>query len=597
MKSHIIDKSDSFLHTAENTSLYFDGVSGYIYAAYIGNGLIPYIAQCRVDDLDIGDWIIIQVDSFPVLNDSHNGISLGVDTAGNVHVSWNMHNIPGLIYKRTTIPHDLTTLEWVGLDFEIGNSPQENYPQLSYPRFVRSGDSFYLTFRNGVPGNAHQILLTWNNEDSRWVNDPGMIIDGSNNGSGSFSPYLGCVRSLSSLGGSILSPFVNRVGLYNTTLDLLIYDPSFGVGVEPIQSSQSNKSFANTGLSTVIISEEIFVSYLMVSESGYPEIYISRMNIQIGEWSTYQITDLQLERLRACPQGPQDGPYRPCDVELQGLWMGITGENDEVIRLIYGRSVSLPGSAWQRPVTILYECLSYDLGLTWDIKELSLPIPQLTTELSINNNSQRFDFALCQDIEGNVRLLDFRDRVVKKNEVDVSFDSDHTLCLKTPLSNPPFYSLDKFEVELKIKPYKSSQPMGLIDCGGVIGSRYFRVLLWGKDRPLVYSPNNLQILIGDGENWITFWYPEIVVEPNVYTHLKIVKTNDGLGKPALIIYRLLDKQWIVETLISLNMFNRKMMSGGEVTPYNSTLLIGGAESGTKTIVYPFSGRLDVKIHL
>jgi BNR repeat-containing family member len=581
MKSYIIDHSTTSLHTAENTSLYFDEMSGFIYVAYIGEGFLPFIARCQVGEIsDEQSWEIVQIDDQSVSNDSHNGISLGIDPTGNLHVIWNTHN--GLSfsrYKKTSTPHDLMTLEWADNSSNIISIiPNAN---ISYSRFYRSGESFYLTFRNGIPGNADQYLLIWDQVESKWayagMSDNGLIIYGNNS-----SPYLGVCRGSDDGSGSLLIPFVRRELYYNTSLHLRTYDMvGSQIILDPIQVGQS---LANTGISVVEMNGSICVSYIMVSESGYPEIFMSRLDMsdmQPGEWKTYQATDCRLPRLRGCVNEPFDGPYRPCDFELQGPWVGIA--ESSVIRLIYGRSVSLPGNAWQRPVTILYDCLSYDLGETWEVAELSLPVVELTTELTINNNSQHLDFVLCQDLKGYMRLLDFRDDGVAKKEVDISFDSDRISHLLAPLSDTPFYSQDPFEIGLTIRPDDTPSPMGLIDCGGLVGSRFFRVLLWGKDRPLIYSPNHLQILIGNGDNWTHFWFPEVTIEPGTYTHLKITRI-DGV----IILYKLSSQVWSVIDALEI----------GEITLpalFNRSLLIGGVESGTKAILYPYSGKLEVRI--
>lgn len=594
MKSNIIDTSDSFLHTAENTSLYFDELSGFVYAAYIGNDLLPVIAKASISDLS--NWTIAIIDDFPVLNDSHNGISIGVDPSGNIHTMWNMHGAFDFIYMKTTVPHDITSFESAEVNVEIPSSrSRPGNLDLSYPRFYRCFDRFYLTFRNGTVTDADQYLLTWDGEG--WTSFPGRIIHGLTPGETypTFSPYLGTCRCAPD--GSLIIPYTRRVSYHNEGLYLLAYSQDGLLKTYP--STNLARSIANTGMSCVATQDGILVSYLMVSESGYPEVFCSFWDSE--KWVTSQVTGSQLPRLRGCPTGPMEGDYRPCDMELQGPWTGLS--SDGSIRLIYGHSVTLPGPAWQRPFTILYECLSYDLGETWNVQELSLPVTELTTELSISGDSQKFDLALCQDIKGNIRLLDFREEVVDLVEVEISinFDSRYSDPLRCSLPEQPFYSRLEFQIDLIIRPNDTPQSMGLVDCGGLVGERFFRVLLWGDGRPIIYSQNHLQVLIGNGENWITFWNPICKVDPLIFTHLRLVRS--GNSGEWLSLFKLINKEWVLIDLVNLPLElntrairKSKTISGTfETIPFNRSLLIGAIESGTDAIIYPFSGKLEVKV--
>lgn len=578
MISHVIDNSTSRLHTAENTSLYFDESSGYIYTAYIGEDLLPTVARANI--LDLSNWLITTIDRTPVYNDAHVGIVISLDSANHIHVMWGVHNSTNFTYKRSTLPHDLDSLVWSEVDVQIppSRTSPTNQPEISYPRFYRAGSQFYLTFRNGTPGNADQYLLTWNDQTNQWTNSPGIIISSTQS-----SPYLGVCRGLND--GSLHLIWTNRSGYYNSGLYYGKWDGQSFISYQVLSSSCS---LANTGLSVLINELAVFLFYLMVSETGHPEVHCSTSNDLIN-WTTSQVTNLSLSRLRGCPAGPVDGPYRSCDMELQGPWTSFQGSSDPPLRLFYGRSVALPGPLWQRPVTILYSSISHDDGLTWTSKELPLPVRELTTELTINNNSQSLDFVLCQDIEGNMRLLDFRDSFNMESELFISLLLTHNYETRPVyrIDNPSiFYTRQNWIVDLVIRPDRLTSPMGLIDIGGPSGCRAFRILLWGNGRPLVYSPSHLQILLGNetGENWSLIWNPEVEIKPLIYSHLRVERNGNLLR-----VSKLTSTGWTV--LASTQIVSYPMSA------VNRFVVIGGVEDGYGMILESFNYRGFISVQI
>lgn len=579
MISHVIDNSTSRLHTAENTSLYFDESSGYIYTAYIGNDLLPTIARAHISNLSY--WLTITIDQTPVHNDAHVGIIVSLDFTGHIHIMWSVHNSTDFTYKRSTLPHDLTTLVWASVDVQIppSRTSPTNQAEISYPRFYRAGSKLYLTLRNGTPGNADQYLLTWDDQLNRWTDSPGIIISSIQS-----SPYLGVCRGLDN--GSLHLIWTNRSGYYNSGL---YYGKWDGQSFDSYQVLPTTCSLSNTGLSVLVDGSSVFLFYLMVSETGHPEVYCSTSNDLIN-WTTSQVTDLSLSRLRGCPAGPVDGPYRPCDMELQGPWTSFQGSSHPLpLHLFYGRSVALPGPLWQRPATILYSSTSYDDGLTWETKELSLPVRELTTEITVNNNSQTLNFALCQDIEGNMRLLNFRDSSDLESELSVSALLPHNYKTRPVyrIDNPSIlYTRQNWAVDLIVRPDRSISPMGLIDIGGPSGCRAFRILLWGNGKPLAYSPSHLQILLGDGtgSNWSLIWNPKVEIKPLVYSHLRVERSGNLLSA-----LKLTSTGWAI--LASTQIISSPVLA------VNRFVVIGGVEDAYGAIVESFNyrGFIDINI--
>lgn len=95
--------------------------------------------------------------------DSHNGIALGVDSAGNLHVSGNMHGHQ-LRYWRTTNPNDITSLQKVNTMVE---SSTEN--AVTYPIFMKSHDgTLTFNYRNGLSGDGKNYFNTYNSTTKTW---------------------------------------------------------------------------------------------------------------------------------------------------------------------------------------------------------------------------------------------------------------------------------------------------------------------------------------------------------------------------------------------------------------------------------------------
>jgi hypothetical protein len=104
--------------------------------------------------------------------DSHNYVTMAVDSGGYLHLSGNMHVAP-LVYFRTREPGDIRT-------FEKRAMTGEDERQCTYPRFLRDAEGQLLfSYRSGRSGNGKRIYnrydvatQTW----SRFLNTP--LFDG-----------------------------------------------------------------------------------------------------------------------------------------------------------------------------------------------------------------------------------------------------------------------------------------------------------------------------------------------------------------------------------------------------------------------------------
>ncbi|WP_168564843.1 BNR repeat-containing protein [Crateriforma spongiae] len=93
--------------------------------------------------------------------DSHNYITMAVDSRGSLHVSGNMHAVP-LVYFRTDVPGQIQTLRSASM---TGNDED----RCTYPRFLQDADGNLLyTYRSGGSGNGRRLYNRFDSETGRW---------------------------------------------------------------------------------------------------------------------------------------------------------------------------------------------------------------------------------------------------------------------------------------------------------------------------------------------------------------------------------------------------------------------------------------------
>ncbi|MEK6477676.1 BNR repeat-containing protein [Catalinimonas sp. 4WD22] len=105
--------------------------------------------------------------------DSHNYISMALDSKGHVHVSGNMH-VDSLVYFQASKPYDAASLE--RKEQLIGNLES----RATYPKFFSSAEGdLVFTYRDGGSGNGNQIYNRYNPETQAWsrlLDEP--LVDG-----------------------------------------------------------------------------------------------------------------------------------------------------------------------------------------------------------------------------------------------------------------------------------------------------------------------------------------------------------------------------------------------------------------------------------
>lgn len=128
------------------------------FAAYYDASRRMTIASRRLDSTEWTKEIL----PTSVKWDSHNYVTMAIDSQGHLHVSGNMHCAP-LIYFRTTRPRDVTSFE------QIASMVGENENRCTYPKFVTgAAGELIFTYRDGSSGNGNQIWNVYDTESRTW---------------------------------------------------------------------------------------------------------------------------------------------------------------------------------------------------------------------------------------------------------------------------------------------------------------------------------------------------------------------------------------------------------------------------------------------
>jgi hypothetical protein len=94
--------------------------------------------------------------------DSHNYVTMGIDEAGYLHVSGNMHVNP-LVYFRSTRPYDVSSLEPVHKMTDVDEH------DVTYPKFFQNKDgSLLFSYRAGSCGNGNVLVNQFNPVTGEW---------------------------------------------------------------------------------------------------------------------------------------------------------------------------------------------------------------------------------------------------------------------------------------------------------------------------------------------------------------------------------------------------------------------------------------------
>ena len=128
------------------------------YAAYYNEQHQMVVARRRLDDREWQKVILPTKIGW----DSHNYVTMAIDSAGCVHLSGNMHCVP-LIYFRMEKPGDITT-------FQPHAMTGQEERRCTYPRFLQDADGNLLfTYRSGSSGNGKRFYNAYDVATRQWT--------------------------------------------------------------------------------------------------------------------------------------------------------------------------------------------------------------------------------------------------------------------------------------------------------------------------------------------------------------------------------------------------------------------------------------------
>ncbi len=230
--------------------------------------------------------------------DSHNYVTLSIDKDGFIHLSGNVHAHP-LTYFRSTIPHDISTLEQI---FEMVGV-EEN--RTTYPNFMLTdNDDLLYHYRNGGSGNGNEVYNIYSTETKQWLR----LLDTSlTDGEGLMNAYQTQPKILADgwyhmywVWRDTPDCSTNHDLSYMKSPDLKNWFNAFGEHVElPATFSQKHLIVDPIPVKGGIINlaaklclddnnKPVFV-YHKYDSKGYIQLYVAETNN--GKWNYKQITD------------------------------------------------------------------------------------------------------------------------------------------------------------------------------------------------------------------------------------------------------------------------------------------------------------------
>lgn len=103
--------------------------------------------------------------------DAHNGVVIGIDGDGYLHVGWNHHDDP-LHYARSTTPLGTTLTGQLGM---VGS----NESSVTYPQFFNLPDGrLLLMYRDGSSGDGDMVVNRYDPSTTSWTRLHTVLLDG-----------------------------------------------------------------------------------------------------------------------------------------------------------------------------------------------------------------------------------------------------------------------------------------------------------------------------------------------------------------------------------------------------------------------------------
>lgn len=250
-----------------------------------------------------GTWRYYKVDSW-LGWDSHNYVTMELDSAGNLHVMGNMH-ADSIEYFRTTEPLKIRSLKRV--DKMVDSSLEQ---RMTYPIFMlNKNQELLVKYRDGGSGNGNEIYNIYNAESQSWSRlHENTFLDGEGEMSGYFEgPTLGPdgMFHLIWVWRNTPNAATNHSLSYARSPDLVTWEDSNGkalplpltlVRTEVVDPVQPGGGMINGNVKLGFDQQnKPLIAYHKYDEQGNTQMYLARktnkqnwQSVKISEWEDFR---------------------------------------------------------------------------------------------------------------------------------------------------------------------------------------------------------------------------------------------------------------------------------------------------------------------
>lgn len=150
------------------------------YISYYNNDGFVVIGKRK---LNTADWELQTTNFKGNVSDAHNAISIIIDGAGYLHLSWNQHN-NSLHYSRSIAPGSLQMLE----ELPMTGIAEQN---VTYPEFyIFPGGNLLFLYRDGRSGKGNLVINRYDIKTKKWEQLHKNLIDGEGQRNAYWQAYV-----------------------------------------------------------------------------------------------------------------------------------------------------------------------------------------------------------------------------------------------------------------------------------------------------------------------------------------------------------------------------------------------------------------------
>jgi len=228
--------------------------------------------------------------------DSHNYITMAVDSAGHLHVSGNMHCVP-LIYFRTSKVGDISSLQAHAMTGKLEN-------KATYPQFIKDAEGRLLfTYRHGSSGNGINLWNRYDPANRKWTRllDTALLDgEGKTNAYANLPVRHGDYFHMIWVWRDTPDCATNHHLSYARSRDMVHWESAFGDKLKlpiTIASKELWVDPAPPGTGMINGGQRLFfdakgqplIVYHRENAKGHMQIYAAR--VVDGKWRSHQLTD------------------------------------------------------------------------------------------------------------------------------------------------------------------------------------------------------------------------------------------------------------------------------------------------------------------